>query len=528
VWEIYNTISSFKISILKPSLEREFAMYLGIDCGTQGLKVILLDQGRGVIASASESYELIEGLPAGFKEQDPQIWVDALEASVAKLLKQSADLSALKGIGVSGQQHGLVVLDKDKKVIRPAKLWCDTSTQAQCESILQRSNGQYITEIGNGLPPGFTASKLLWLKENEKENYDRIAHFMLPHDYLNFYLTGEIKAEAGDASGSGYFNVKDRCWSEKALSWIDPQRDLKECLPELIEARDAVGTVRSELADSWKMPKDVLVSSGGGDNMMGAIGSGNVSNGCVTVSLGTSGTLFSYNDKPVIDPQSEVAAFCDSTGAWMPLACTLNVTATTEMIRKGFFEGHSVQDFDQKISEIPAGSDGLFLLPYLEGERLPNIPEGTGVLMGLRDKTANPYHLARAAMEGVTLGLDYGMQRFKSLGVQAAEVRLIGGGAKSPIWRQICADIFNLPIVCLTTEEGPAMGAALQALWCCEKSPLKDIVAENLALNEDSRCLPIEENVVKYKEINQLSVKLSKTLQEAGSFQAHRKYLNNI
>ena len=501
-------------------------MYLGIDCGTQGLKAIVYDISKGLVASAASSYDLIEGLPAGHKEQDPQIWIDALEKNMAALTKQGVELKAIKGIGVSGQQHGLVVLDENKQVIRASKLWCDTSTQSQCDEIVANSNGKYAGEVGNGLPPGFTASKILWLKQNEPDNYNKMAHFFLPHDYLNFYLTGEMTAEAGDASGSGYFSVSERRWSADALKWIDGERDLSSCLPRLIEAHEQAGTLKKELADKWGMSTNVVVSSGGGDNMMGAIGSGNVNDGQVTVSLGTSGTIFSYSSKPIIDPQQEIAAFCDSTGAWMPLACTMNVTVTTELVRNGFMDSMGLEDFNKQIASVPVGSDGLIFLPYLEGERLPNIPNGTGVLMGLRHKTANSSHMARAAMEGVTMGLNYGLNRMKELGVSASEIRLIGGGAKSAVWRQICADVFQAPIVSPEIEEGPALGAAFQAMWCCEGGDIKAILAENLKINEETRATPDANNVSLYNDLYQLSVGVTKSLEENAHFNEHRKYLN--
>jgi xylulokinase len=476
--------------------------------------------------SVSEGYDLLEGLPPGHKEQHPSIWVDALHRCFAGLRDQGVDFRQVKAMGVSGQQHGLVVLDSGLEVIRPSKLWCDTSTQAECGQIVSAAGGEerYRSEIGNSLPPGFTASKILWLRQDEPESYARIRHIMLPHDYLNFHLTGEMTAEAGDSSGTGYFDVRNRQWSKEALSWIDPDRDLSPCLAPLIPSRDAAGRLHSRFCRDFGFPEGVLVSSGGGDNMMGAIGSGNVTAGTVTVSLGTSGTLFSYSDSPVIDPDGEIAAFCDSTGGWLPLGCTMNVTVATEMIRAEFLKS-SLADFNRAVEEVSPGADGLVLVPYLEGERMPNVPLGTGVLLGLRTATATPAHLARAAMEGVTLGLRYGLERLRVLGIHPSEIRLIGGGSKSRIWRQIAADIFQVPVVSPENQEGPAFGAALQALWCYQQGDAEEIARTHVRLDESTRAEPHPDRVATYNDIYDLYAGLSRLLIDSDVFRLHRRLI---
>jgi xylulokinase len=502
-------------------------IFIGIDCGTQSLKTIAWNSDTGaIVGSSSEAYELIEGLPPGHKEQHPSIWIDALHRCFAGLRDQGVDLQQAKGIGVSGQQHGLVVLDASHQVIRPSKLWCDTSTQGQCRQIMTAAGGEeeYKSAIGNSLPPGFTASKILWLRQNEPENYSRVRHILLPHDYLNFYLTGEMTAEAGDSSGTGYFDVRNRQWSKEALNWIDPDRDLSGCLAPLISSRDAAGRLRPQISRDFGLPEGVVVSSGGGDNMMGAIGSGNVRAGTVTVSLGTSGTLFSYSDSPVIDPDGEIAAFCDSTGGWLPLGCTMNVTVATEMIRGEFLKS-SLADFNRAIEGVRPGSDGLVLVPFLEGERMPNVPLGTGVLLGLRPATATPAHLARAAMEGATLGLRYGLERLRELGIHPAEIRLIGGGSKSRVWRQIAADVFQVPVVCPENQEGPAFGAALQALWCYQQGDIEEIAKAHVKLDADTRTEPDPSRVVTYNRLYEVYSHLSGTLIKSDAFRLHRLFI---
>ncbi|MGH9340883.1 MAG: xylulokinase [Acidobacteriota bacterium] len=499
--------------------------YLGIDCGTQSLKVIAWEPDSGRISSASRAYPLISGLPPGHKEQSPELWIEGLDECMERL-RRDVDFSRVRGIGISGQQHGLVVLDEGHSVIRPVKLWNDTSTQLQCRQILEAAGGpeNYREEIGNSLPPGFTASKILWLRENEPGSYDRVRWILLPHDFLNFHLTGEMVTEAGDASGTGYFKVRERQWSPAALSWIDSHRDLSACLPRLIGSQEPAGQLRKEIGERWGIPSGVTVSSGGGDNMMGAIGSGNVSPGTVTLSLGTSGTLYSYSRQPVIDPAGEVAAFCDSTGAWLPLGCTMNVTVATETIRGSLLPG-TIEDFDLSIERVPAGSSGLILLPYLEGERMPNVPDGTGVLFGFRPSTADARHIARASMEGATFGLHYGLERLQELGVEPREIRLIGGGARSRVWRNIVAQIFDTPVVCPRNQEGPAFGAALQAMWCGEGGDIREITGRYVLLEESWRGTPNPQETALYRELYHIYRSFSQALIDSNVFSAHRKFI---
>jgi len=248
------------------------------------------------------------------------------------------------------------------------------------------------------------------------------------------------------------------------LDFIDPA--LVEKMPPLGSSRKPAGTLLPELAKRWNLPEGVVVSAGGGDNMMGAIGTGNVAPGRVTASLGTSGTIYAYSGKPVIDPAGEIAGFCDSTDAWLPLVCTMNVTVATEAARNLF--GWSHAQFEEAVRDATPGADGLLFLPYLQGERTPNLPRGTGVFHGLTMRTMTPAHMARATMEGVTLGLLYGLHRMRTLGIAPTEIRLTGGGGKSAIWRQICADVFGCRVVTLAEAEGAALGAAIQALATVE------------------------------------------------------------
>ncbi len=503
-------------------------LLIGIDSGTQSTKVLVVDAQSGkVLASAAQAYDLIPNLPPGAKEQHPQTWREATASAIRQALRQAkASGAEVKAIGVSGQQHGFVPLDSKGEVIRPAKLWCDTSTMAECDEITEKLGGlkKTIRTLGNAVLPGFTAPKILWLKKNEPKHYQRLATVLLPHDYLNFWLTGEKVMEYGDASGTALLDVRKRKWSAAALDAIDPE--LAGKLPPLMGSDKPAGRLQLATAKTLDLNTDVLVSAGGGDNMMGAIGTGNTSAGVITASFGTSGTIYACADKPVVDPVGEIAAFCDSTNHWLPLLCTMNVTTATELMRNSF--GWTHEKFSATIARVPAGSGGLILLPYLEGERTPNVPAGTGVLLGVNQKTYAPEYLARAAVEGVTMGMNYGLRRLAELGVKPTQIRATGGGAKSKAWRQIMADIFNVEVVTLKVSEGAAYGAALQALWCWrqqqgEKISIKEITDRFVELNHEETAQPEKKNVDIYRELQALQDDMSASLREV--FLKHRQFV---
>jgi xylulokinase len=488
-------------------------IYLGIDCGTQSTKTIAFDGETGrILASVAQSYEVIPGLPPGYLEQNPHVWTEAVDATVLQALVCLGDRrEEVHGIGVSGQQHGFVALDGAARVIRAAKLWCDTSTVAECDLMRSHFGGAraLIEKVGMDMLPGFTAPKILWLKRHEPENFARLATVLLPHDYLNFYLTGRFRMEFGDASGTALLNVRTRAWEKDVLDFIDAA--LWEKMPPVGSSREPCGTLRPELARRWGLRDEVVVSAGGGDNMMGAIGTSNVAPGRVTASLGTSGTIYAYSGKPVIDPGGEIAGFCDSTDAWLPLVCTMNVTVATEAVRSLFKWTHS--QFDAAIRSVPPGADGLLLLPYLQGERTPNLPSGTGVLHGLTPRTMTPAHLARATMEGVTLGLAYGLQRMRALGIVPTEIRLTGGGSRSAVWRQICADVFGCRVVTLAESEGAALGAAIQALASVQTEKTVNAWSEKLVrVNVKEATDPQPDATFDYAAALERMVSLSKTL----------------
>ncbi len=495
------------------------SLFLGIDSGTQSTKAIVLDLETGEIAAqAHRKYALIPGLPAGHLEQHPSDWTSATDGCISECLEQlGADRSRIAGIGVSGQQHGLVVLDAQDEVVRPAKLWCDTSTTSQCDQIAHEFGGQpgCIALAGNAILPGYTIPKLLWLKQHEPEHFAKVTTVLLPHDYLNFWLTGVKRMEYGDASGTGVLDVRQRTWCRPLCDFVDAR--VMDMLPPVGSSQEIHGVLRPELAKKWGLSGEVIVSAGGGDNMMGAIGTGNVHTGVVTASFGTSGTLYGVSDSPVVDGQGEVAAFCDSNDLWLPLVCTMNVTVVTEKVREMF--GWSIPQLEEAAAAAPVGADGLMFLPYLNGERTPNLPNGTGVIHGLRPGNMTPRNLARAAMEGATLGLAYGLQRFRELGMNPSEIRLTGGGSQSPLWRQVSADVFNAEVVTLATAEGAALGAALQAAFALQRRDgkarhISELTARLVTLDESTRCRPDPGRVALYAERLEAFSRLTQRLRE--------------
>jgi sugar (pentulose or hexulose) kinase len=319
-------------------------------------------------------------------------------------------------------------------------------------------------------------------------------------------------------------DVKKRKWSSAVINAIDPELAAK--LPDLHSSDRPAGKLQPATARSLDMPGDVLVSAGGGDNMMGAIGTGNTREGVITASFGTSGTIYACAEKPIIDPQGEIAAFCDSTNRWLPLLCTMNVTVATELMRNYLEWTH--ERFSAAIARVPAGSGGLILLPYLEGERTPNVPDGTGVLLGVNQRTWTAEYFARAAMEGVTLGMNYGLRRLAELGVKPTQIRATGGGAKSKTWRQIMADVFDAEVVTLKVSEGAAYGAALQALWCWrrekgEKVSIQEITDQFVELNPTETATPDARTVETYRELQALQDETSTALREI--FRKHRQFV---
>lgn len=486
---------------------------LGVDLGTQSIKVIVYSpSAKTIFRTASSPLKLITR-EDGTGEQHPQSWVSGLQDCLAQI---PADLkSHVVAIGVSGQQHGFVPLDATGQVLAPAKLWCDTTAVTECNEIIDTVGRETCLSTVGAIATGFTAPKIRWMKKHRAELYERLHTIMLPHDYLNFFLTGERTAECGDASGTALLDIRTRSWSDRMVRAVDADRDLAACLPRLIDAHQPAGIILPSVAKSLGVPPGVIVSAGGGDNMMAAIGTGNVVTGRLTASMGTSGTLFAYSGSAVVDETGLLAAFCASTGGWLPLLCTMNCTVATEQMRQLF--SLEVEKIDELVAGIEAGCDGVITVPFYNGERAPDLPGGKGVIFGLNARNTTQGHLMRSAMEAAVFGLKRGLDVFARHGMQFEEVTVTGGGSGSAEWRQICADILKLKVRMLKQTENAAMGAALQALWCYEHCQgkgrsMENITKEHLEEDLEKRCLPNSDRVRIYEKCYKQYVELVDTL----------------
>ncbi len=470
-------------------------MFLGIDCGTQGTKALIVDEAGRTLGRGHAAHELIERAN-GAREQEPSWWVEAMVTAVHGAIADAGVAGGdIVALGISGQQHGLVVLDDTGAPIRPAKLWNDTETAPQNDALIEGLGGTaaWFDQLGIVPRTGYTISKLLWLKENEPDNFRRIRRILLPHDYLNYWLTGRAVAEYGDASGTGFFDIRRRVWATAPLDLIDGGSGLlAAALPELIAPDAIVGSLTAVAAEVLGLSTRCLVSAGGGDNMMGAIGTGNVEAGVVTISLGTSATAYCYADEPITDVDGWVAPFCSSSGGWLPLICTMNATNVTGRMASAF--GRDIGFLSEALDATLPGAGGLTLLPFLNGERTPDLPTATGSLVGLRSDNLTTENLMRAMVEGVSFGVTGAMRRI--LGNRDPDrIFLIGGGARSAPWRQLIADACGAEIVVPAGEEAGCLGGALQAMWAAGREAgvpesLPNIAARCVAVDSDKTMRP--------------------------------------
>lgn len=440
-------------------------MFIGIDVSTTATKALVIDSNNVVLSRGYHAFKpLVSNVPAGRAEQEPSEWIHGVKTAVKQALS-AVDASLVKAVSVSGQQHGFVPLNSDHEVIRPAKLWCDVESSAEAAELS--------TTFGYELVPGFTASKILWLKRNELHNFQQLRHVLLPHDYVNYYLTGRTCMEASDSSGTGLFDIHDRSWSRPRMDAIDSC--LHEFMPDLVHCDKAIGRLTTTAASDLGLHSDVIVAPGAGDNAASAMGSGAVQAGIWVLSLGTSGTLFGASPAAVWDPSGTVAPFCDATGQWLPLVCTQNCSQPATEVSKAFQMDHDALT-KLALMEQP-GCCGVNFLPYLTGERTPNLPQSTGAIIGLRPGCLRPGLLYRAALEGAAMSLFAGMKVLRSFGAEATELRLVGGGSRNPLWRQIIADVFQVPVRIPVEADSAALGAALQAAAVYDGTPVRDYIA---------------------------------------------------
>jgi len=435
---------------------------LGIDTSTTATKALLINQQGSVVAVAATEYPFDSPRP-GWTEQDPALfWNGAVESIRAVLEKARISGKEIIAIGLTGQMHGMTLLDARGEVIRPCILWNDQRTAAQCAFITKLIGAERVLQLtGNPILTGFTAPKIVWTREHEPESYRRIAHILLPKDYVRYQLTGECFSDVADSSGTSLFDVGKRRWSEEMLHALQIPR---AWLPEVTESPVASTKINAAAAQATGLLAGTPVVAGGGDQAAQAVGTGIVREGTVAVTIGTSGVVFAQSDSYRVEPQGRLHAFCHAVpGKWHLMGVMLSAGGSFRWYRDALAAKASYDALLQGAAAVAAGSEGLLFLPYLTGERTPHPdPHARGAFIGLNIRHTLP-HLTRAVIEGVTFGLRDSLELMRGLGVPTRQVRASGGGAKSAIWRQILADVFNAEIVTVNSTEGAAYGAALLA-----------------------------------------------------------------
>jgi xylulokinase len=433
-------------------------LVIGVDSSTQSTKVEIrrLDDGA-LLASASAPHPPTNPPRS---EQDPESWWRALVAAISDAGRR-VPLSDVAAISVAAQQQGLVALDASGRVIRPAKLWNDTESAPEISALIESLGSAGFAESCGSVPTAsFVLAKLAWLKHREPENFNRLAHALLPHDWITWRLSGNFVTDRGDASGTAYWSPRDGTYHFDLLAMVDGSRDWSAMVPKVLAPTDLAGTITREAARALGLNDNVIVGAGTGDNMAGALGIG-LRPRDVAISLGTSGTVYAVSNTATADVTGAVAGFADADGEFLPLVCTLNATKVTDVFQRMLNLDRDI--FNRLALETPAGAGGLVLVAHLDGERTPNRPNATGALLGLRSGTT-PGQVARAAFEGVLCGLLAGADALAAVGVPIdGRVSMLGGGARAPAYRKIMADLLGRPVVVPEAGEHVAAGACVQA-----------------------------------------------------------------
>lgn len=416
---------------------------IGIDIGTSGTKTVLFDTDGNVIKSKTCEYPLYQP-HNGWAEQNPEEWWDAVRETLDYVGTEN-----VVGIGLSGQMHGLVMLDENGEVIRPSIIWCDQRTAEECKEITENIGCDRLIEItANPALTGFTASKIMWVKKHEPENYAKCKHILLPKDYIRYKLTGKFATDVSDASGMQLLDIKKRCWSDEVLEKLDIDKSL---LPHVCESIEVTGYYNG-----------IPVAAGGGDNACSAIGCGTVTEGRAFTTVGTSGVVYAHTDKPIIDKLGRVHTFCCAVPEkWHVMGVTQAAGLSLKWFRENFACDMSYHEMDEMVASVPPGAKGLIYLPYLMGERTPHLdPSARGVFFGI-SAMHEKKHFVRAVMEGVAYSLRDCMEVLKEMHIPIDNMLVVGGGAKSALWREIIAGVYGMPIQLMSSQEGAALGAAI-------------------------------------------------------------------
>ena len=452
------------------------AYLLGIDLGTSATKTVLFDENGEVLCVVSQEYQLMQP-HNGWAEQNPEDWWEAAKVTIRAVLRKSGvDPDKIKGVGISGQMHGLVLLDENGAVLRPAILWCDGRTGAECDEITERvGRDRLIAVTANPALTGFTAGKILWVRRYEEEIYRKVKHILLPKDYLRFKLTGEYWCEMSDASGTNLLDVPGRCWSKEILDILDIDPAL---LPPLKESSDSAGCVTGEAARDTGLCPGTVVAAGAGDNAAAAVGTGVVKEGRAFITIGTSGVIFAHSDTVQTDPKGRVHTFCAAVpGAYTVMSCSLAAGLSLKWFRDTFCMAEceaarqmGTDPYDLlnvEAAQSPAGARRLLFLPYLMGERSPILDSNArGAFIGL-SAIHSRRDMLRAVMEGVIYSQRQNLDVLREMRVVPDSMLATGGGARSPLWRSMMANIFRMPVKTVVNTEGAALGAAILAGVAC-------------------------------------------------------------
>lgn len=469
-------------------------LYIGIDLGTSAMKLLLMDAEGTIHNVVTKEYPLEFPQP-GWSQQNPEDWKKALFEGVPELLK-GFDGDQVAGIGSGGQMHGLVVLDAEDNVIRPAILWNDGRTAPQVDYLNNVIGKNILSELTANIAfAGFTAPKILWMKENEPHLFEKISKIMLPKDYINYILTGVHACDYSDASGMLLLDVENKCWSEKMLKICGVH---KEQMPHLFESFQCIGTVLPDVAKKLGISSDVKVCAGAGDNAAAAVGTGVVGNGGCNISLGTSGTVFISSDSFGVDTNNALHAFAHADGGYHLMGCMLSAASCNKWLMDDIYQVDDYSAEQEPISEDKLGENHVFFLPYLMGERSPiNDTNARATFIGMTMDTTRA-DLTQAVLEGVAFAIRDSVEVARSLGIEINCSKICGGGAKSALWKRMFANILNVKLECLESEQGPGMGGAMLAMVACGSYPNVAAACEKL-VHVASVVEPEPELVAKYE-----------------------------
>jgi xylulokinase len=467
---------------------------LGIDVGTGGTRAVLLNEAGRVLGAATAEHAEMASPQLGWAEQDPRDWWRAARAALKDCLTQTnTNVGEIAAIGLSGQMHGLVMLDAAGEVVRPALIWCDQRTEEECRAITDRLGAKRLIDlVANPALTGFTLPKIWWVRKHEPQAWSRVRSVMLPKDYVRFKLTGARTTDVADASGTLMFDVVNRRWSAEMLEASDLPAEI---LPQVFESPQITGRVSQEGAAASGLREGTPVVAGGGDQAAGAVGMGIVEPGNVSATIGTSGVVFAATSSPTVEPKGRIHTFCHAIpGRWHVMGVTQGAGLSLRWFRDQFGAGPSYDALMKEAATAPPGADGLLWAPYLMGERTPHLdPNARGALVGLTAQHTRA-HVIRAILEGVAFSLRDTFTIFRELGVPVKSIRLGGGGARSPLWQQIQADIYGMPVELVAADEGAAYGAALLAGVGAGIWPSADAACKT-AVHVAKKIEPIAKNV---------------------------------